>query len=174
VHGAKYMKVIISTVLCIMIAIIAIPYSQLRSMPLESLIICASNEGGIRIPAKVCEIYLHSGRNIQEDIVNLNQNDGLTFILHGKNAIKYDIAQFYIDNGLDINSLSKTTNLTPLYDAVLLNDIENMSFLLENNASLSIPSYRKHPTAIDYAEALQKNDNIDRMDIIRLLKSKQK
>ena len=139
----------------------------------ETIILCASNEGGILIPGKACEYYMFNHRAIKNDIDELASGAGLSFILSGhNNEKKYQIAEFFIANGLDVNGINHygDYNLTPLHSAVLLNDIEMVQFLLKHNADVNIKPPSINMTPLEFALSLQeKEPSVDRSKIQQVL-----
>ncbi|MCG6202977.1 ankyrin repeat domain-containing protein, partial [Psychromonas antarctica] len=124
-----------------LVGISGLMVNDISKMNPETIVMCTLNEGGILIPAKACEYYLYNHRDIASDVYEMSNSVGLSFILEGKNKIKkYEIASFFILNGLSVNSINYSGgyNITPLHGAVIGNDLEMVSFLLSNGASISI------------------------------------
>ena len=89
---------------------------------------------------------------------------------------KYEIAEFFIAKGLDVNGVNhyyfrKPHDDTPLHASVLYNDAERAKFLIDHGADLNIKSKPLNDmTALELAQALQKKRPAeDRSELIRLL-----
>lgn len=118
-------------------AIPALMLYNMLSIDIEDLILCSSNEGGIRLPSQLCEAYMLSYRGSPTDIEQLTHGAGLMFILNAQNATKkYRYAKFFISKGLSVNGVNHYggKNLTPLHSAALDNDPEMVAFLLDHGA----------------------------------------
>lgn len=146
---------------------------NVSKMDTETIILCASNEGGIHIPSKLCEYFLYNHRDIKKDVSELSKGAGLIFILNGNNEeMKYKLAEFFITNGLDVNGINHygDYNLTPIYAAVLFNDVKMLKFLLKHGADISIKPPSINMTALDFARTLKsKEPSIDRSKILEIL-----
>lgn len=146
---------------------------DVSQMDSETIILCASNEGGILIPSKLCEYSLYNHRSIEDDVDELAGGAGLAFILNGQNKEeKYEIAEFYILNGLDVNGVNHygDYNLTPIHSAVLLNDVEMAEFLLKHGAELNTKPPAINMTPLEFARSLQKKEpSVDRSEILEIL-----
>ncbi len=165
---------IISVVIFLSLAgIFGLMLYDVKEMNSETIILCASNDGGILIPSKVCEYYIYNYRDIKKDIEELSSGGGLAFILNGKNnKIKYKLAEFYILNGLNINGVNNfgNYNITPIHGAVLFNDVEMVEFLLKHGANVKIKPESINMTPLEFAISLQgKEPAINREKIIKIL-----
>lgn len=156
-------------------AIFGLMVYDMSTMPMLHLVMCSSDEGGIRIPARLCEYYMKNHRGNDEDMQELAVG-GLDVILNGESKKKYDIAAFFIAKGLDVNGVNhhffrKPNDYTPLHASVLYNDAERAKFLIDHGADLDIKSKSaNNMTALEFAKALQKErPTEDRRELIRLL-----
>lgn len=167
------LKFTASIALLSLVGISGLMINDVSRMNPETLILCTLNEGGILIPRKLCEYHMYNYRDIKSDVDKLSSGSGLSFILEGKNKIKkYEIAEFYISNGLDVNSVNHAGgyDITPLHGAVLDNDIDMARFLLNHGASKSIKAPTINMTPVELANSLQeKEPNVDRSKIIKIL-----
>lgn len=146
---------------------------DVSKMDAETIILCTSNEGGILIPGKLCEHYMFNYRAIESDVKELASGAGLSFILNGENKDKkYQIAEYYLSNGLDVNGVNQygNYNLTPLHGAVLDNDTEMATFLLRHGADKNIRPPSINMSSLEFARSLQKKEpNVDRNEMIQVL-----
>jgi len=153
-----------------------------KSMEISYITTCAMDKGGF------CKIALTTLRGNQKDISDLEANGGLNFIfagydgatlLHPVNTKEYNkrlfqIADFYLSNGININHISPIDQLTPLHGAVLFNQIEVLKYLLDHDAKKNIipPKIRKNP--LELALQLQLENKGDYSAAIELLSSHKK
>jgi len=151
---------------------------NISQMDSETIILCAENEGGILIPSQACEYYMYNLRNVKKDVKELSNGAGLSFILNGNNKEKkYEIAAFFISNGLDVNGINYYGhyNLTPIYGAVLLNDVEKAKFLLKHVTDLNIKPPSINMTPLEFARSLQKKEHsVDRSEMLEFLSNRKK
>ncbi|CAM4129070.1 ankyrin repeat domain-containing protein [Pseudoalteromonas ostreae] len=149
--------------------------NDISKMSPETIIMCTLDEGGILIPAKACEYYLYNHRDIASDIKKMSNSVGLGFILEGSNKIKkYELASFFIQNGLSVNSVnySEGYNITPLHGAVMSNDLEMVTFLLNNAAAIDIKAPTLDMTPLELALDIQIKSPTPQIEqIINLLKA---
>jgi len=166
-------KIVLGFVVLVLVGVFGLMIFDISKMDSETTILCASNEGGILIPSKVCEYYMFNYRNITNDVEELTNGAGLIFILNGKNKEKkYKIAELFILNGLDVNGVNHygDYNLTPLHGAVLSNDVEVANFLLKHGADIKIKPPSINMIPLEFARSLQKKEpSVDRSKIIQLL-----
>lgn len=145
---------------------------DMSRMDIESLILCSTKEGGIRIPSKLCEYYMLNYRMNKRDIEELSKGAGLEYILNGENSKKYEIAEIFILNGLDVNGINHYSDrdVTPLHAAVIYNDLERVKFLIRHGADMHIKSEGYGMTAIELAKELHgENGKENRSEIIQVL-----
>ncbi len=166
-------RITAATIILFLVGVFGLMVYDISEMDSETLILCASGEGGILIPSKICEYYMVNHRIIKNDIEELASGAGLIFILNGENKEKkYKIAEFFISNGLDVNGVNHygNDNLTPLHGAVLINDAELVNFLLKHGADISIRPPSINMTPLELARLLQENEpSVDRSKIIQAL-----
>jgi hypothetical protein len=144
-------------------------------MDAETIVLCSSNEGGILIPSAVCKYYLFNYRDIKKDVSELSGGAGLSYILNGANDTKYEVAEYFISNGLDVNGINNygEYNLTPIYGAILLNDVKMAKFLMRNRADLSIKPPSINVPALEFCQLLQEKDlSVDRSEMLKVLMDK--
>ncbi len=171
----RYLKVGVAGVALIGGTIFGLMVYAMTEMAMLHLILCSAGEGGTRIPSGLCEYYMKNYRGNDEDMKELAIG-GLDPILNVESKKKYDIAEFFIAKGLDVNGANhnyfrKPDDLTPLHASVLYNDAERAKFLIEHGADANIKSKSLNDmTALEFAQALQKKKPAeDRSELIRLL-----
>ena len=171
----RYLKAGLAGIGLIGGAVFGLMVYDMSTMPMPHLILCSVGEGGIRIPSGLCEYYMKHYRGNDEDMKELAFG-GLDVILNVESKKKYDIAEFFIAKGLDVNGVNhyyfrEPHDHTPLHASVLYNDAERAKFLIEHGADLNIKSKSANDmTALELAQALQKKRPAeDRSELIRLL-----
>jgi hypothetical protein len=98
------------------------------------LIICADGSGEIYTPTPVCRWYLSTFRTTPTDVDAVRRASGIDFILNGTSLNRFNIAELYIEAGLDIN---ESPSLTPLCNAIALKQTDNVKFLLAHKATIN-------------------------------------
>jgi ankyrin repeat protein len=165
-------KLLLGSFFLLVLAIIALPVYDMATMDIDELIFCSADEGGIKIPSGVCEYYMVNYRINTDDIAQLSNGAGLDAILNLDTPKKYEIAKTFISRGLNVNGINhyNDKDITPLHAAVLYNDVERASFLIEQGADLSIRSSRYGMTALELANQLHQDQSDEsRIEIIDLL-----
>jgi len=172
------LKITVGIFLLSLIGTFGLMLYNISQMDSETMILCAENEGKILIPSQACEYYMYNLRNVKKDVKELSNGAGLSFILNGNNKEKkYKIAAFFISNGLDVNGINHygDYNLTPIYGAVLLNDVEMAKFLLKHGADLNTKLPSINMTPLEFARSLQeKEPSVDRNEILEFLSNRTK
>jgi len=106
-------------------------------------------------------------------MAEVQASTGVAFILGGSNDYKYQIAEAFLENGLDVNGINYAgdNKLTALHSAVLLTDKESVLFLLEHGIDISIKS-ENGLTALDWAIKMQEaNPAKSRDEIVQILEA---
>ncbi|OMH25788.1 hypothetical protein BGP75_25015 [Motiliproteus sp. MSK22-1] len=172
-------KIAISVVISLLLAAAGLLHYGMITRDVHYLIQCSADEGrgGWRAQRvrEMCEFYLYNLRNTDNDVKELSEGAGLDYILNHEAPRKYEIAEFFLANGLDINGINHygaPNDVTPLQASVLYNDAERVEFLIDQGASL----YRKSQTlgqlnALELAKDKHKEGDSreDRSEIIKLL-----
>jgi ankyrin repeat protein len=83
----------------------------------------------------IVKMLLEFGANINDTYKDINETPLFDILLKGK--VDYNLAQFFIDSGADVNWQNKFGN-TPLYYAIRNQQIDVINFLIKNNANLDI------------------------------------
>ena len=149
----------------------------LSSMSMYTLVLCSVGEGGIRIPALVCETHMRLFRSSESDIEELRYG-GLDPVLNMKDERKYEIARFLIENGLQVDEPNQYGNedsdATPLHLSVLYNDPKRAGFLLDQGADPDAKSTSfDGMTPLELARHFQSTENDrDYQAIIEVLGSR--
>lgn len=167
------LKVALLAFVVLLVSAAGLVLYELSRMDTEAVVLCASGEGGIRIPSSACKHYLYNYRDMDSDVEQLAGGAGLIFILNGSMEERFEIAEHFLAHGLDINGINHygEHNLTPLHHAVLVEDVRAVRFLLERGADVlsSLPSTG---TPLEFAQSLQaQQPSEDRKAIVALLKS---
>ncbi len=150
-------------------------YYNTASMDVESLILCASNEEGIYIPAPLCRLQLidvSPERYAQE----LSAGAGLGFVLAGNNSeVKLKLAEHFVKQGVSVDAVDNIHNIgiPPLHGSILLRDFIAVEFLLNHGADPSIKASSNGLTAPELASELYKKSSEPELaSIIDLLTQK--
>lgn len=173
--ATKPVKIGLASIALIGVAYLGSMVYAMTQMSMLHLIMCSVGEGGTRIPSRLCVYYMKNYRGNDEDMKELAFG-GLDPILNGESKKKYEIAEFFIAKGLDVNGVNnhyfrERHDYTPLHASVLYNDAERAKFLLDHGADVNIKSKSaNNMTALELAQALQKKrPTEDRSELIRLL-----
>lgn len=143
---------------------------RLVTMDPETLILCVENESGIVIPSDVCEYYMLNYRDIKKDVADLSTRAGLNFIIGTTSPKKYELAQMFIANGIDVNKVSSQDNFPPIFAAVVNNDVQMAELLVQNGADLAVRGQVSQMTPLEFTQFLQSRDTaVDRSAMIQLL-----
>lgn len=150
---------------------------------IEELIVICLNPEKNHYPPIIPEYYMLNYRGTKEDLDLLREGNGIGFILNSAKkprdkAIKY--ASFFLDKGIDVNATGRD-GATALHGAVMFNQWEDATFLIEKGADTNIKmgySYIRGQkeetpvygmTALKLAKHMSKRDGMDRSKIIKLL-----
>ncbi|EDM68788.1 hypothetical protein PE36_19325 [Moritella sp. PE36] len=109
----------------------------------------------------------------ENDIQQLQNNTGIEFILNGSNNYKYQTAEIFLDNGLDINSINHSSdrNINALHSAVLLKNTDNVLFLLKHGIDINAKT-KNGLTALDWAiKTYEVNPTKELSEIIQILET---
>ncbi len=153
------MKKVVVSIVFIIIVFFASVISSLNNYDIEEVVICSVNDESHLIPSKVCELYLYEYRGTKDDIVQLKEGSGLSFVFDVVNKKKRrNLLDYFLLKGSDINGISKVDGLTPLHASILLNDIELLDYLLTNNADPLVKDRVNSLTSKQFLELLIKKD----------------
>jgi len=164
------MKIFITTIIAVPALVIGGILLFLSSLSMEKLIICTSVDEAYHIPSKICSYYLYNYSN-NKDLTSLKERAGLAYVFNIEDKeLKYEIIAYLILRGVNVNEISSADGLTPLNSAILLNDPELVTFLLDKGAIIKNQDKINKLNAIEYNLFLQKNSrNIDRSKISNIL-----
>ena len=139
----KIKKILLVSSLSAVLISSSIAIYALESMNIEYLISYADNNGNGTTDANlfndISKFYLENFRTTENDIQQLQNNTGIEFILNGSNDYKYQTAEIFLDNGLDINGINHSSdrNINALHSAVLLKNTDNVLFLLKHGIDIN-------------------------------------
>ncbi len=161
----------------VLLTIAGLMFYDMTQMKIEVLILCSTDDGGIRIPSSLCNYYMVNYRINEEGIKELSEGAGLDYILNGEGPKKYEIAKIFLARGLDVNGVNHygDKNATPLQAAVVYNDVPRVEFLLEQGADLQIRG-KFGMTALAFAKKNHKAGSKlrDKSEIIQILSDAEK
>lgn len=173
----RILKITISSIIFASITWLGLATYFLKTTKIEDIVLCigdkdkAWTEKSINLPAGMCDYFLRHYRNDKEDISQLEQGTGLSFVLHARDR---RLSDYFIKNGINVNKVSPLTGLTPLHNMVVNNDIELVKYLLEHGADVKVKADAKfYPAAYTSLELLdmlsQKDPKTDRSAVRQLL-----
>ncbi len=160
----------------------------LSTIDIEQLIVCSLHPETNRFPPGLPEFFLFQFRGDRKDLETLSKSKGLSFILGDATAHPDQVmktATFFINKGIDINLIG-FDGLTALHSAVLQNQPQYVSYLLNHGADVSIGvdysyvSGKKEKSemfgmsAIELAKFASRKDGQDRSKIIGILNDRQR
>ncbi|TBU88648.1 ankyrin repeat domain-containing protein [Phytopseudomonas dryadis] len=162
----------------ITLAVIVFLSAAIHSMTnyrVQQLILCSEPGNGFFVPAPICRQYLITFRMGPDDIQQLQADGGIAFVLESELPQRFELAERFLAHGLDVNAdirsaLGERTH-TPLHSAAILNQPENLGFLLLHGADRSKLN-SEGETPLQVAERLQSQyPGEDRSVIIGTLRS---
>jgi len=166
-------KYLISLAAAISVCMMSLIIYAMETFSIEELIICSTSSEATFIPQDVCEFYLTHYRADEDDIHDLTQGAGLSFVAATENHKKrYRLLDYFLAKGLDVNSISQNDGLTPLHSAILLNDVELVQYYLSKGADPLKVDRDNRMTAYQYVDFLiakSKDDNNSRIKIKEML-----
>jgi ankyrin repeat protein len=173
----KAKRILIISTFSIGFVFCSLVIASLQTMHIEYLISHADNNGKKTeksdILTHVSKFYLENFRITENEAEELQASTGVAFILAGFNDYKYQIAEAFLEKGLDINGInhSSGSDLTALHSAVLLSDKDAVLFLLEHGIDISVKS-GEGLTALDWAIKMQEvNPTENRDEIVQILEA---
>ncbi|MBN4080607.1 ankyrin repeat domain-containing protein [Beggiatoa alba] len=153
-------KFVISFFIIASISITGTMTYAIKTLTINELIICTSNNEAFYIPQAVCEYYLINYRGSKEDIHDLENGNGLSFVANIDDLDKrYKLMDYFISKGLDVNGVSKIDGLTPLHSAILLNDPDLVQYLLSKRADPLTAERNNGMTAYKYVDFIISKDS---------------
>lgn len=150
----------------------------LSTMTIEELVICTFEETDCVMPSGIFNRYLKLFRVDSEDIRELQDGAGLSFVLGGKDPVKYELAALFLEKGLDIEGvnhygMADSEYLTPLQAAVAMNNTDDVAFLLSHGADARVLN-RDGLTLLELARLQQRKIPVyDYSAVIALLEKQQ-
>ena len=154
----------------------AVGFVASSTLNIEYLVICA-DKGGLKIPfaKSICRGYLFTFRGSQQDIADLHQGVGASFVLGGESSApeREQVLKYLISKGLDVNHHDMHQFL-PLHGAVLTNSADEVGILLRNGANPNLKDKKYGLTPLELALKIQAEnkfpeDRENRKAVISLL-----
>ncbi len=155
-------------------AILGVAIAGLSQLSTEDLINCSQEDGYRKVLPSICRQYTLLMRTGPEDIERMRALNGLAYILAPPAEGKFEIAERYLEKGLDVNAVMHTTlsenSFTALHLSATLNEPSVVAFLLEHGADKAIRDSNGR-TALQRAEEQQEREpEADFSQVIRLLR----
>ncbi|MBI3561656.1 MAG: ankyrin repeat domain-containing protein [Gammaproteobacteria bacterium] len=156
-------KVLAALVIIIPVSWIGFTVYALTTFNLETLMIYSTHGDACRIPhcESVVEYYTLHFRGTKQDIADLEQGAGLSFVF-GDSETRSKFLNFLIEKGINVNKISPIDGATPLHGAVLFNDPELVKFLLDHGAD---PNMRKEKNV----NSLPEYDNLTPLELVDVM-----
>lgn len=164
-----YFKLLLGAVL-IFFAAIVITFNALATLTVQRLILCATDNSQSTIPSAACEYYLENYGIGDEAVRDLQAGAGLEFILNIESPSRFELAERFIVQGLDVNGINhySSQNSAPLHAAIMYGDLDSVKFLIAKGALLSVKN-KSGETALQLAERLFDQNNLNGQAIISQL-----
>ncbi|WP_075178745.1 ankyrin repeat domain-containing protein [Neptunomonas phycophila] len=164
-----YFKLLLGAVL-IFFAAIVITFNALATLTVQRLILCATDNSQSTIPSAVCKYYLENHGIDGEAVRDLQAGAGLEFILNIESPSRFELAERFIEQGLDVNGINhySSQNSAPLHAAIMYGDLDSVKFLIAKGALLSVKN-KSGETALQLAERLFDQNNLNGQAIISQL-----
>lgn len=129
----------------------------IKTRPLDELIVhtCTAKENSLTQHYYKWSIYnLH---NSEEEVEAMVNRAGLNFVIAYQEPINYELFQWLLDLGADINTVSPIDSLTPLHASLLYDNVDLVHFLLDHGANPHSTELRKDLTACQFLKLLKYN-----------------
>lgn len=161
-------------VVLILVSVSVLALNSMRQYRVQQLILCSEPGNGFVMPAPICRQYLLHFRMEPADIQQLQADGGITFVLQSEHPRRFELAARLLARGLDVNADIRAAQgertYTALHSAVILNQPENIAFLLRHGADKSKPN-SEGETPLQVAEQLQnQRPGEDRSAVISALR----
>ncbi len=150
-------------------------FYSMSKMTVDEMVMCSVGDGGFYINSNVCEVYVKRFKSEPTHMDELSYG-GVEVILSLSNNKKYELAEFFISKGLDVNTINQYQSqfgydLPPIQSAILENDLKKVNFLIFHGANLMVRSKSTgNSTSLEFAKYLkEKEKNIDRSKILTTL-----
>lgn len=128
-----------------------------KTRPLDELIVhtCTAKENSLTQRYYKWSIYtLH---NSEEEVEAMVERAGLNFVIAYQEPINYELFEWLLDQGADINAVSPVDSMTPLHVSLLYDNVELVHFLLDRGANPQSTELRKNLTACQFLKLLKNN-----------------
>ena len=172
-------KALISIIGVIFVGYISLSTYAITTLNIEELLVCTDSDRIYKIPfaKSICRGYLFTFRGSQQDIADLHQGVGASFVLNGYSTApeREQVLKYLISKGLDVNHLDRHMFL-PLHGAVLSNSADEVGILLRNGANPNLKDKKYELTPLELALKFQAEDKFpedreERQTVISLLKN---
>lgn len=167
-------KYIIYFLVLVVIGSIGTIAYAIKTFSISELVICASSKEAFYIPEAICEYYLMNYRGNKKDVQELENGGGLGFIANIEDTKKrYEIMDYFISKGIDINRVNEIDGLTPLHSAISLNDPKLVQYLLSKGADPLRKDKNSNSTAyeyVDYLSSIDVKNSVNRDSVRKILR----
>ena len=162
-------KLIAGTLLLLTVFVVLLVYA-VSSMTVQRLILCATDNSQSAVPSAVCKYYLENHGIDGEAVRDLQAGAGLEFILNIESPSRFELAERFIEQGLDVNGINhySSQNSAPLHAVIMYGDLDSVKFLIAKGALLSVKN-KSGETALQLAEWLFDQNNLNGQAIISQL-----
>lgn len=165
-------KIIMSIFVLIFTGLVGLFSYALTSQNIEQLLVCTSSA---YVPVNlICREYLLNFRGTPADIDLLHKGVGASFVFNSDLDFQEEkeILEYLITKGLDINHLDMHRSF-PLHNAVLINSVEAIKFLLNHGADPTLKDEKHGLSAREFVLMLDEKTKgqIDHSAIINILKN---
>ncbi len=171
--GVTMKKAILSFLILIPLSIAGLAIYAMRSYNIEHIVICATDDKTTYIPSSVCESFLLNFRLNEEDVKYFESRSGLSFLFEIQNKnMKYKLIKYFISKGVSVNKASAIDGYPPLHAAIINNDNNLVTFLLNNGADIHQKDTSHNLAPNEFVELLiQKQPTINRSPIKKIISS---
>ncbi|MGK0272594.1 MAG: hypothetical protein ACI88H_003266 [Cocleimonas sp.] len=176
----KFKKLIVVSITLITFVYLSTLLYSMSKMTTDEMVMCSAGDGGFYISSNICEIYMKRFKSDSTDIEELSYG-GIEVILNLSSDKKYELAEFFISKGLNVNAINQYQSqfgydLPPVQSAILDNDLKKVNFLILHGANLMARSKSTGDlTSLEFAKSLQeKEKNTDRSLILIALSKHEK
>jgi len=166
-------KSILSFLILVPLSIMGLAIYAMSTDDIEGVVICATNDETNYIPSSVCESFLLNFRLTEEDIKYLESRSGLSFLFEIQDEnMKYKLIKYFISKGVSVNKASVIDGYPPLHAAIINNDNNLVTLLLNNGADIHQKDTNHNLMPNEFVEfLLHKQPNINRSSIKKIISS---
>ncbi len=117
--------------------------------PMNTLIVKATNSAINPVERSLARWTLFTFRGKSAEIEELQQSNGINFTFSDPSGRGYDVLEWLIDKGADVNISSPLDGMTAAHSAVLLDRPDCLKLLIERGANLSIKDTKRAYTVCE-------------------------